>query len=328
MRFALIGSNFIVDWFMEAAVLCDRFELQTVYSRSEEQAKTNQEKWRAATWDTDLERVARDPLVDAVYIASPNACHPEQTRAFLKAGKHVLCEKPIAPSAAEFEALLRLANERGLLLLEAMRPAFLPALETIRSLLPELGTLRHAEFPYCQYSSRYDRYREGFAENTFDPTLCNGALMDIGVYCIHWMVLLLGAPRSVCSRATFLDHSIDVTGAAVCDYPTLQASVSYSKVHKGRRPCVIEGEKASLSFAPFPLPETITVTALNGDTRMIEVDTRVPDMVHEINTFIMLTKNPADALPYQQHSISTLKVMDRIREDNGIDFRRRHRANG
>lgn len=321
MRFAVIGSNFIADRFMAAARLCDGFTLEAVYSRSAAQAETNRVKWGAVKACHTLEALAADPDVQAVYIASPNSFHFSQCEQLLAAGKHVLCEKPIVPDAASLAALLRTAERHGTLLLEAMRPAHLPAVETVRALLPELGTLRHAVFPYCQYSSRYDRVLAGVRENAFDPTLCNGALMDIGVYCVHWMLLLLGEPTDVLSRATFLEGSIDITGSALCAYPGLQAHLRYSKVHDSVSPCVLEGERGSLTLEPFPIPRSATLYPRGGEPRTIGLDTPQQDMVCEIEAFQRLCANPAAAASYQQLSLKALRVMDRIRWDNGILFR-------
>jgi predicted dehydrogenase len=323
MRFATIGSNYITEWFLTAAAQCDGFTLQAVYSRSAEQAEANRVRWGAHTAYADLCALAADPLVDAVYLASPNHCHVAQSQQMLRAGKHVLCEKPIAPDEASLASLLATAREHGVLLLEAMRPAFLPAVEEIRALLPGLGTLRYAEFPYCQYSSRYDHVLAGGRENAFDPTLCNGALMDIGVYCVHWMLILLGEPSDVISRASFMPHAIDVSGTALCSYPGFVAQLCYSKVHASLRPCVLEGEKGSLHIRPFPLPTDATFTPRGGEAQVISLNTPALDMALEINAFMRMAAHPGDAAPYQQLSLQALRVMDRIRLDNGIDFQRR-----
>lgn len=323
MRFAIVGSNFIAEWFVAAAKECENLLLQTAYSRSREQALSNAEKWgtRSACWD--WEELRRDESVDAVYIATPNALHYGQVESMLLAGKHVLCEKPIVPSEKELGPLLALARERGLLLLEAMRPAHLPALDTVRQLLPKLGTLRYAEFPYAQYSSRYTRFQQGIIENAFDPTLANGTLIDLGVYCAHWMAMLFGEPKRVLSLASFFDGSIDVNGCALCDYGAMQAVLRYSKVHQSWRPAVIEGEEGSLTLSPFPVPAQAELRLRGGESTVIPLDTREHDMAYEISRFLELAKDPAQAEPYHRWTQMTLRVMDAIRGQCGIDFTKR-----
>lgn len=81
---------------LAASKFCPEFTLDTVYSRSAEKARAFAEKWGAPHWTDSLEALAASESVDAVYIASPNALHCEQTLLMLRGGKHVLCEKPIA----------------------------------------------------------------------------------------------------------------------------------------------------------------------------------------------------------------------------------------
>ncbi|MEG2931213.1 MAG: Gfo/Idh/MocA family oxidoreductase, partial [Ruthenibacterium sp.] len=157
VRFAVIGSNFIVERFLAAAALCPEFTLSTVYSRTQERAQELSQKWGAPHACSDLAALAEDKTVDAVYLASPNVCHAQQAILMLRAGKHVLCEKPMATDMAEFEAMCAAARESGTVLMEAMRSAHGPALPMLRQTVEQLGALRTAEFSYCQYSSRYQK---------------------------------------------------------------------------------------------------------------------------------------------------------------------------
>ena len=117
---------------LAASKFCPEFTLDTVYSRSAEKARAFAEKWGAPHWTDSLEALAASASVAAVYIASPNALHCEQTLLMLRGGKHVLCEKPIARCAVELETMLSAAQERGLVLLQAMRSAFLPTIPLLR----------------------------------------------------------------------------------------------------------------------------------------------------------------------------------------------------
>ena len=320
MRFALIGSNFIVDQFVRAARLCEGAVLQTAYSRTPAQAQANAEKWGIPQACSSLEALAANPAVDAVYIATPNSLHFAQADAMLRAGKHVLCEKPIVPSEGALAPLLALARQRGLLLLEAIRPAYLPAVGIVRQLLPRLGTLRYAEFAYAQYSSRYDRYLQGIVENAFDPTLCNGTALDLGIYCVYWMLMLFGMPQRIMATASFLPGSIDTNGVALCAYGDMQVSLRYSKVHQSDRYAVIEGEQGSLRLSPFPIPTQAELRLRDGTHETLSLGTDADDMRYEIAQFMAMAQAPAQAEPYQHWSALALRVLDTIRTQAGIDF--------
>jgi len=325
LRFAVIGSNFIVDWFVAAAKTCEGLTLHTAYSRTFEQAALNAQKWGFYTACHDLDTLAHDPDIDAVYIASPNACHFDQVKRMLLSGKHVLCEKPFVPSAAEFETLLTLAQSRNLLLLEAMRPAHLPGISAIKACIPLLGTLRYAEFPYAQYSSRYQKFRQGIVENAFDPTFAGGALMDIGIYCIHWMAMLFGKPDSIRSAAAFLDYSIDLNGMALCEYGSMQAVARYSKAHYSDSPAVIEGENGHLTLSPFPIPQEMKLHIREKDPVAFPLATGQKDMRYEIQRFMEMAANPSSAADYQAVTLQTLRITDAIRAQNDIDFKKKKR---
>ena len=95
VRFGVVGTNFITDWVIAGARLDDRFELVAVYSRRRETADAFAAKHQIPYTFTSLEEMAKSPLIDAVYIASPNFLHAEQSILCMKHGKHVLCEKSI-----------------------------------------------------------------------------------------------------------------------------------------------------------------------------------------------------------------------------------------
>ena len=112
MKFAVIGSGTIVEKFISAGRLVKDFELVAVYSRTEERAKEFAAAQGAKYAFSSLDELAACPEVEAVYIASPNYAHCEQSIRMLSAGKHVLCEKPMASNAREVRRL-RQGARRG-----------------------------------------------------------------------------------------------------------------------------------------------------------------------------------------------------------------------
>ena len=96
MNFAIIGTNFISDWFMAAGKHCEKLHVQAVYSRTMEKGRAFADKYGIPDCYDSLEKLAAAENVEAVYVASPNAFHASQSIQMLEAGKHVLCEKSIA----------------------------------------------------------------------------------------------------------------------------------------------------------------------------------------------------------------------------------------
>ena len=142
IRFATIGSGHIVEQFLTEAQKHPEFTLTAVYSRTGERAAEFAAQWGAPLTFTDLSSLAACPEVDAVYIASPNLCHAEQAITLMKAGKHILCEKPMATTYIDCDGMVLQAHNSHVILLEAMRTLFAPGFARLHQLIPEIGTLR------------------------------------------------------------------------------------------------------------------------------------------------------------------------------------------
>lgn len=320
MRFAVIGSGAIVDKFIEAGKQSKGFALQAVYSRTRERAADYAARHSAVMTFTELDQLAECSEVEAVYIASPNSVHREQAIHLLHAGKHVLCEKPAASNSREWAQMQAAANERGCLVLEAMRPVHMPSFQVIRQHLPKLGTVRRLSFSYCQYSSRYDKFKQGIVENAFRPELSNGALMDIGVYPVHLMIALFGLPETVDVKAVKLHNGIDGQGSILAGYEGMLADIAYSKISNGFAYSEIQGEQGSILLNSVSTQTEIWHVEKDGTRNDISVKMHENDMVYEIEAFIRLAADPAQAALYQQYTSETLQVMDEARKQMGIVF--------
>ena len=113
VRFGVVGTNFITDWVIAGARQDARFELAAVYSRTQERADEFAAKHGIPHTFTSLEEMAKSPLIDAVYIASPNFLHASQSILCMRHGKHVLCEKPFASNAWEAKQMIEASRRYG-----------------------------------------------------------------------------------------------------------------------------------------------------------------------------------------------------------------------
>lgn len=320
VRFALIGTNFITDNLMDAGSQCEGFKVQAVYSRSMEKAKEYAGKYGIEDCYDSLEALAAAENIDAVYVASPNALHAKQSIQMMKAGKHVLCEKTIASNSGELEQMLKASEENQVMVLEAMRSVFDPGFAAIKENLPKLGTIRRATFQYCQYSSRYDNFKKGIIENAFKPELSNGALMDIGVYCVHPMVKLFGLPNEISAHCLKLSNGVDASGTIVAMYDEMQAELMYSKITNSALPSQIQGEEASMIIKEIPDTTEIEIVYRSGEREKIKIEKKANNMYYEIEEFIRLAEAKESAKVHNQSSVLELKVMDEARKQMGIVF--------
>ena len=198
VRFAVIGTSAITTRFLEALAAAGQGAvLQAVYSRTKQRAQAFGAQYGAKAYYDSLQALAADKNVDAVYIASPNSLHCAQALCMLRAGKHVLCEKPMAATAQQARQMFRAAEENGVVLMEAMRSLYTPGFARLCGLVQAVGPVRSARIPYAKYSSRYGLVRQGKPTNIFSTEFATGALMDLGVYCVNLALGLFGAPKGI-----------------------------------------------------------------------------------------------------------------------------------
>lgn len=320
IRLGTVGTGKIVHQLAAAARETEGVSLSLVYSRREESGRAFADAAGVRQVVTDFAAFLASPKIDAVYIASPNALHFEQAMAALRAGKHVLLEKPATVTLAQYESLEAEASARGLVLLEAMRPLHDPMLPLIRRTLPRLGAIRRVHLEYCQYSSRYDRFKAGELPNAFNPALSNAALMDIGVYPIALLVALFGLPNSFSSRSLLLRGGFEGAGELICEYDGMLAAISYSKITDSAAPSVITGEGGSLVLDRVSTPRTLTLHLRGASPERLPYVPQENNMVHELCDFRDQIRGTPSREPFSEYTRHALRLIESVRERNGIRF--------
>jgi predicted dehydrogenase len=172
------------------------------------------------------ESLLADPDVQGVYIALPNHLHAAWTISAARAGKHVLCEKPLALTLAEAEAMFGAAREHGVWLMEAFMHRFHPQTLAVQRLLAEgaLGRVRLVRVDFGMLQSR-DR------ETRWRPEMGGGSLYDLGCYALNFARMAIGeAPARVSATAHWSVGGVDELLAATLEYPggaVAQIAVDY-----------------------------------------------------------------------------------------------------
>ncbi|WP_055669843.1 Gfo/Idh/MocA family protein [Desnuesiella massiliensis] len=322
IRFGVIGTNNITQWFLQGAANVKEFVLTAVYSRSEEKGKAFAEKYNVKNIFTDLEEMAKSDVIDAVYIASPNALHAEQTILFLNHKKHVLCEKAFASNVKEVQKMIETAKKNNVILMEAMKTEETPTFKAVKENLHRIGKVRRYFGCYCQYSSRYDKYKEGVILNAFKPELSNGALMDIGVYCIHPMVNLFGKPKEIKANAIMLASGVDGEGSILFKYEDMDGIAIYSKITNSNLSSEIQGEDGNIIIEKINKFEKAKIIFRDGREEDLSQAHIEEDMCYEIEKFIALIKEDDTDSSYNSLQISqwVMEIMDEVRKQIGLVF--------
>lgn len=322
VRFGIIGTSPITDQFIQAAKLIGDFRLNAVYSRTRERAEEFAAKHAAGYIFTDLEEMAASPHIDAVYIASPNSCHAQQTVLFLNHKKHVLCEKPAASTYAEVSTMVAAAEKNQVLFMEALKTLVLPSFQAVKANLHRIGPIRRFLSIKCQYSSRYDAYKDGKEINTFNPAFSNGSLMDIGVYCLYPIIYLFGPPKSLQASAVMLDSGVDGEGSVLLRYDNMEAVAIHSKIADSSLPSEIQGEDGTIIIDKISTPNEVSLVRRDG-LRELLTQQQVPQtMYYEIREFIDLLQNHQIQSSINTHrlSLAVMEVLEAARRGIGLRF--------
>lgn len=325
MRVATIGSGFIVDRMIQTIQEVDGLELYCVYSRTEEKAKEYAKKHGANVYYWNLEEMLKDPLVDIVYVASPNSLHYSQSKLALEYGKHVLCEKPFVPSVNECEELFDLAQEKGVYILEAITNIHVPNYKIVQDNLSRVGQLKMIQCNFSQYSSRYLKYKNHEQTNAFDPKFNGGSLMDINVYNLHFVIGMFGEPLRVHYFKNVGYNGIDTSGIVILEYKDFLVECTGAKDSSSPNTVYLQGDEGTLivsgisngvvEHVHFNSPQKDRIGTKSEDNREnLGVD-QGNHMVYECKDFVEILKGKNQAL-YEYCCKETKMVVKVLEELN------------
>lgn len=259
IRLATIGTGWIAEAFINAAKSSALFDLTAVYSRSMDKAASFAEKHGAKLCFDSTQKMSECDEIDAVYIASPNSLHYMQSKLFLNAGKHVICEKPITVTPKQYSELSAKAKEKNLIYMEAIIPLYSAETAIIKEKMKEIGRISGATLNFMQYSSKYPQYLDGKLPNIFNPEFCTGSLMDLGVYNVYMAHILFGKPKKISASASFMESSADKSGTAIFSYDGFDVVLNYSKVSDSLQPSEIRADNGIITFDSVSRTQHIAV---------------------------------------------------------------------
>ena len=243
-RWGLIGAGWIATTAIAPAMhAAENTVIQAVASRDLQRSRA----LNPITVHESYEGLINDPLVDAVYISLPNHLHCEWTIKALKAGKHVLCEKPFAMNVAEVEMMVQSAKDCDRLLVEAVwsrwHPRMIRAIDLVKS--GEIGQITSIDSSFTFPASIEGNYR-------LLKEMGGGALFDIGVYPLHAIAALVGDMAQV--EIEKCDVSVGPTGIdlttnwQVCINNSITAKGLASFEMPENQSLVIKGKKQAITF--------------------------------------------------------------------------------
>ena len=322
IRLGTIGSGNIVRWVLNNVAKIDGIRLVAVYSRTEEKGNKLARDYGVEKVYTDMDAFLRDQDVNFVYVATPNSLHYEQTKKALLAGKNVICEKPFCTKLEQAREIAALAKERGLILIDAVPPAFMPNLAVLKREIPKLGRVRLVMSNFSQYSSRYDSLMAGGLPNIFNPAYGGGCLMDINFYNIYLNVALFGMPRAVCYHPNLYQNMVDTSGVAVLEYDGFVSQAVGAKDTWGINFFQIEGEQGYIYVRDGSASLTEVRVVTKAGEEVFNEQTNPDRWYYEVREIVRIVRenDRAELDRRLEVMLNVVDTLERARKSAGIRF--------
>lgn len=315
----IIGSGNIAGVMADTIKRMKNVRLYAVASRSKVKADVFAEKYGCKKAYGSYEELASDSKVDLVYIATPHSEHYENAKLCLLNGKPVLCEKAFTANAAQAKELIRISQERRVLLAEAIWTRYMPMLATIREVLGSgiIGEPKTLTANLGYLIERVARLQE--------PALAGGALLDVGVYTLNFASMIFGDDiETIESSCTYTKTGVDEQNSITIYYKDGRMAVlNSSMISLSDRKGIIYGTKGFAIIENINNYESITVF----DPRYKEVASykrprQISGYEYEVEACIKALENGEIECGEMPHSeiIRMMEIMDGLRAKWGIVY--------
>jgi len=308
MNVGVIGSGFIVPVFIEVSKLYKDYHLRAIWGRHLEKLIKFEKEFDYYT--TDLDKFLNDEKIDVVYIGLPNALHYEYAMKALKHGKHVILEKPFTVHYDESKKLIDYAKKHKLIIFEAIVTKHNPVYKKMIKLKDKVGEIKMVVANFSQYSRRYENFKKGIIQPVFDKNMAGGALLDLNVYNIHFVVGMFGKPLNVYYHPN-IEKGVDTSGVLILDYGSFKAELIAGKDCKADCYALVQGDLGYLRCnTTTSRCGSYTLKMNDGkEDNFSEQDDEFGAWKYELKEFLNIYKKKDLAKAYE-HNKTTLLVAD------------------
>ena len=319
LRIGIIGTGNIASVLANTMVRMPQVTIYGAASRNLEKAKEFAARFSVKKAYGSYEELVEDPEIQLVYIATPHSEHYNNVKLCLEHGKHVLCEKSFAANHEQAEEMIALAEEKKLMITEAMWVRYMPMAETLRKVLDSgiIGEPMTLTANLCYLVSDKPRLVK--------PELAGGALLDVGVYTLSFASLVFGDEVSeINSTVIKTDTGVDAQNSMTLCYPGGKMAVLNSSLRVlSDRQGIIYGTKGFLVVENINNFESIRV--YDANRQLVETHVR-PEQISGYEYQIEASRTAINSgwteCPQMPHktTLSVMKVMDELRRQWGIRY--------
>jgi len=312
IRWGIISTGGIASTFAADLAHTGSGSAVAVGSRRAESAEAFGERFGIPNRHDTYEALVEDPEVDAVYVGTPHPMHHEDALLALRAGKHVLVEKPFTMNAAEAEELVSEARQRGLFLMEAMWARFLPHMREVRRLLADgvLGEIVTVTADHSQW------FVQDASHRLFAPELGGGALLDLGIYPVSFASMVLGAPDRVVAIADPAFTGVDAQTSILLGYESgAHAVLTCTLRALGPTRAAIVGTEGRIEIdGAFYQPTSFSLIPREGEAQRLfdpPADGGLRHEADEVARCIEAGETESPEMPLDE-TVSIMRTMDAV----------------
>ena len=320
LKWGIIGLGNIAHQFVQDLQLVAGVKIVAAASRSLEKARSFADQYNIPQFYGSYNKLITDPEVDIIYIATPHDSHARLGIEAMEAGKHVLCEKPMAVNSSQVEEMIAAAKASGVFLMEAFWSRFNPSIREALDRIErgDLGEVNYVNADFTFFRDDPDDSR------MLNMDLAGGSLLDMGVYPVFLAYVVLGVPKAI--RAISRPHTTgaDLQTAAVFLYDHAMASMMSGFKSQSDMRARICGTLGSIFIEPI-WHETQAYSFLDNRTGQevkIELPTRGKGFTYEIEECIHCIQ--AGLLQSSswtwKNSLELIGITDKIRQQIGLQY--------
>lgn len=263
-------------------------ELAAVASRTIDKAEAFAQRYHIPKAYGNYQEMLNDQEIDIIYIAVPNRQHSQHIMEALAANKHVLCEKAITMNKKELTEAMKLAEEKNLVLAEAMTIFNMPLYQQLRSLIDtnKLGALKMIQAPFGSYKDPDPTNR------FFNPELAGGALLDIGTYAVSFARFFLSSqPEVIASTMVPFETGVDEQSVTILRNKENElATISLTFQAKMPKVGIVAFEEGYITITDYPRADRAEIIFNDGTKEWIESGSTAQAMNYEIENMVKTIK--------------------------------------
>jgi predicted dehydrogenase len=335
LRWGIMGTGNIARQFAAGVQGARRSVLTAVGSRRGDSAAAFAQKFgiNPVHAHGSYEALLADGAVEAIYLSLPNAMHHEWTLKALAAGKHVLCEKPMAVTQTQGREMFDAATKHGRVLVEAFMYRSHPMTQRIVAQVRD-GSIGQVKLIRSSFCFNMNQWRGNIR---FDPALAGGGLMDVGCYCVNFARLIAGCEPTGIQVAAHLHASgVDDYAAGVLRFPNeVIASFTCGMTTQIDNTTYISGDGGFITIpVPWKPPHPGAMFTMQGmpsaqsdlgarkpmEKQVVACDAEAPLYALEADDFAATVRDGAAPAVSMPDTLGNLRVLDELRRQAGLPY--------